>query len=198
MHLSLRTWGPNRLAVLTSLLFVGLLLLGTTPPTPADPSKPVAIAVHGGAGAATPDVMGEQRAAAYRTALREALEQGHELLTQGAEATEAVTAAVKSMEDNPLFNAGRGAVRTAAGEVELEASIMAGDRRQAGAVAALQRLRSPVRAARLTMEESEHVMLAGPGAESFAEEAGLEPAYRPPRSLRASPPSHRTAFTMTR
>lgn len=132
------------------------------------------LAIHGGAGVITREGMTAEREAEFHAALREALEAGAEVLRNGGSALDAVEAAVLPMEDNPLFNAGLGAVFTADGAHELDASIMDGRDRNAGSVAGVKRVRNPIRAARAVMERSEHVMFAGEGADSFAEAQGLE------------------------
>jgi L-asparaginase / beta-aspartyl-peptidase len=109
----------------------------------------------------------------YRFGLERALESGYVILEDGGASLDAVTAAVVALEDDPLFNAGRGAVYNAAGRHELDASIMEGATLRAGAVAAVSRIRNPVLAARAVMEKSPHVLLAGKGAEDFAKRCGL-------------------------
>ena len=131
-----------------------------------------AIAIHGGAGVMRRDKPGEQQ----RAVLKRALEAAYEQKT----ALDAVTAAVVIMEDSPLFNAGRGSCFNADGEIEMDASIMEGEELRAGAVAAVRRIRNPVLAARLVMEKTRHVLLAGDGAERLAREHGLaleQPSY---------------------
>jgi isoaspartyl peptidase/L-asparaginase-like protein (Ntn-hydrolase superfamily) len=110
----------------------------------------------------------------YCKALESALDAGHQILASGGSSLDAVTAAVVALEDDPLFNAGRGAVYNAAGKHELDASIMDGATLRAGAVAAVSRIRNPVRAARAVMEKSPHVLLVGRGAEQFARKQGLQ------------------------
>jgi L-asparaginase / beta-aspartyl-peptidase len=110
----------------------------------------------------------------YRSALEESLRAGHAVLTGGGSSLDAVVAAVQVMEESPLFNAGRGAVYTADETHELDASIMVGRTKDAGAVAAVRHVRSPIELARLVMEESPHVMMVGDGAETFAWSHGLE------------------------
>jgi L-asparaginase / beta-aspartyl-peptidase len=110
----------------------------------------------------------------HREGLEAALSAGNDVLSRGGTALDAVTAAVVAMEDNPLFNAGRGAVYTEAGEHELDAAAMDGATRRAGAVCAVRRIRNPVLAARAVMESTPHVMLAGAGAEEFARRHGLD------------------------
>lgn len=132
------------------------------------------LVIHGGAGVITRVGMTPEIEAAYHAALTEALEAGASILRKGGSALDAVEAAVIPMEDNPLFNAGRGAVFTAAGIHELDASIMDGRDRNAGAVAGVTRVRNPIKAARAVMDYSEHVMFAGEGADAFAEGQGLD------------------------
>ena len=149
------------------------------------PSKPAAqpapiLAIHGGAGTIDSASMTPAKETAYREALAAALKAGQQVLTAGGTAIDAVVAAVVSLEDCPLFNAGRGAVFTGDGRNELDASIMDGATRNAGAVAGVSRIRNPIRAAVAVMTRTRHVMLIGPGAEAFAVEAGLEmvePSY---------------------
>jgi beta-aspartyl-peptidase (threonine type) len=133
--------------------------------------RKIAIAIHGGAG-----VIGRMpaaRQALYLAGLKRALDSGHEILEQGGSSLDAVSAAVVALEDDPLFNAGRGAVYNLAGKHELDASIMDGATLRAGAVAAVSRIKNPVLAARAVMEQSPHVLLAGKGAEDFARRQGL-------------------------
>jgi len=136
------------------------------------------LAVHGGAGTIDQASLTPERRAAYRAGLARALHAGHAILADGGTALDAVTAAVCALEDEPLFNAGRGAVYTAAGTQEMDAAIMDGRDRRAGAVAGLFGPRNPIRAARAVMEHSEHVMLLGDGALAIARQAGLEFADR--------------------
>jgi L-asparaginase / beta-aspartyl-peptidase len=128
-----------------------------------------ALAVHGGAGVPSREVVSASDEAAYRAELDKALDAGHAVLAAGGSALDAVTAAVVVLEESPWFNAGKGAVFNAAGGHELDASIMEGHTRRAGAVAAVRTVRNPVRLARAVMEQSEHVMLAADGAEAFAD-----------------------------
>lgn len=147
------------------------------------------LAIHGGAGRIVRGEMTPRREVASRAALERALVIGHRLLKQGGSSLDAVTAAVVAMEDAPGFNAGRGAVLTAAGTAELDASVMDGATLRAGAVACVRRIRNPVLAARAVMERSAHVVLAGAGAERFARRQGLElvaPEYFVMRTQRAA------------
>jgi isoaspartyl peptidase/L-asparaginase-like protein (Ntn-hydrolase superfamily) len=134
------------------------------------PEQTPALAVHGGAGAWSPS---DADPVEIRRALAESLRAGFEVLAGGGAALEAVERAVVVLEDHPLFTAGRGAALTATGEVELDAAIMDGRGRAAGAVACLRGFANPVRAARLVLERSPHVLLVGPGAEAFAAAHGL-------------------------
>jgi len=135
---------------------------------------PVAIAIHGGAGTILPENMTPERESAIRAALEKSARAGHDVLSEGRPALEAVVAAIRVLEDAPEFNAGRGAVLTNTGTVEMDASIMDGASLDAGAVAAVKRIRHPIEAARRVLHDSPHVMLIGEGAMSFAEGHGLE------------------------
>jgi len=132
------------------------------------------LVIHGGAGVILRENMTPEREAQFEAALNEAMEAGADVLRNGGEAIDAVQAAVIVMEDNPLFNAGYGAVFTADGKHELDAAIMDGRDRNAGAVAGVMRVKNPILAARAVMDESEHVMFAGTGADAFAEAQGLQ------------------------
>jgi len=134
-----------------------------------------AIAVHGGAGTLAAADLTPESDRAYRTGLERALRAGYAVLDRGGPGLDAVVAAVQALEDDPLFNAGRGAVLAASGQHELDASVMDGRDLRAGAVTGVRHVRSPVELARLVMERSPHVMLAGAGAEEFALEQGLAP-----------------------
>ena len=129
--------------------------------------------VHGGAGTLRPDAMAG-REGAYRAGLSRALRAGGAVLAAGGTALDAVVAAVVELEEDELFNAGRGAVLTEAGRHEMDAAVMDGPDRRVGAVAGICGPRNPVRAARAVMEGSEHVLLAGEGALTFCRGAGLE------------------------
>ncbi|MGE5268321.1 MAG: isoaspartyl peptidase/L-asparaginase family protein [Thiohalocapsa sp.] len=132
-----------------------------------------ALAVHGGAGTLRPGAMSAERAGHYHAGLRRALAAGHEILAAGGSALDAVTAAVVSLEDDPLFNAGRGAVFTAAGTQEMDAAVMDGCDCRAGAVAGICGPKNPVLAARAVMEHSPHVLLIGDGALALCRAQGL-------------------------
>ena len=130
----------------------------------------IAIVVHGGAGGLPRD---EERLERMRSGAAVAVEAGHAVLAAGGSALDAVEAAVVVLEDDPEYNAGRGAALTEYGRVELDASMMDGTSRAAGAVAAVRGVRNPVRAARAVLEEGRHVLLVGPPAIEFAATAGL-------------------------
>ena len=133
----------------------------------------LAIAIHGGAGTISRASLTPELEQQYRAGLQAALSASYDLLRQGAPALDAVEMAVRSFEDNPLFNAGRGAVFTHDGHHEMDAALMAGHTGLAGAVAGVREVRNPIRAARLVMEKTEHVLLAYPGADELAREHGL-------------------------
>lgn len=132
------------------------------------------ICLHGGAGSITREIVDEALEAKFRSSLAAALAGGHEILAGGGSALDAVTRTVELLEDDPLFNAGTGANISAAGECELDASIMDGRTLAAGAVAGVRTVRSPIRLARAVMERSRHVLLSGAGAEEFAAAIGHE------------------------
>jgi L-asparaginase / beta-aspartyl-peptidase len=146
----------------------------------AEAEAPIALAVHGGAGTIERAAMSADKREQVEQALADALSAGHRILADGGSSLDAVTAAVLVLEDSPHFNAGKGAVFNADGRVELDAAIMTGDDRNAGAVAALNRVRNPILAARAVLENSPHVFMIGAGAERFARAQGLDfvrPSY---------------------
>jgi beta-aspartyl-peptidase (threonine type) len=154
----------------------GLILLMTIMAGKAQENgKPVVLVIHGGAGNIVRGRMTAEKEQAYRDVLQKALDTGYAILENGGSSIDAVEAAIVVMEDSPLFNAGKGAVFTAEGKNEMDASIMDGKTLNAGAVAAVTNIKNPVKAARLIMQKSPHVMLTGRGAEQFAEEQGLQP-----------------------
>jgi len=139
-----------------------------------------AMAIHGGAGNITPKNIPPEIQEKYKAKLKEALQAGEEVLKNGGEALDAVTAAIMVMENSPLFNAGKGAVFTAEGTNEMDASIMDGRNLNAGAVAGVRTIKNPILGARAVMEQSPHVLLSGNGADAFAKEKGLDivdPSY---------------------
>ena len=138
------------------------------------------LVIHGGAGTITRTSMTPEREKEYRAALEASLRAGHAVLARGGSSLDAVESAIRVMEDNPLFNAGKGAVFTHEGKNELDASIMEGKTKKAGSVAGVTIIRNPITAARAVMERSAHVMMVGRGAELFATKMGLEivdPSY---------------------
>jgi beta-aspartyl-peptidase (threonine type) len=144
----------------------------------SDSASRFVLVVHGGAGAM--GGLSAERQAAYQAGLSRALSAGYAILKTGGTALDAVTASIRVLEDDSLFNAGRGAVFTYDGRNELDASIMDGSNLKAGAVAGVTTVRNPITAARAVMEQSPHVMLAGKGAEQFAAAHGctiVRPAY---------------------
>jgi beta-aspartyl-peptidase (threonine type) len=145
-----------------------------------DPASPVAIVIHGGAGTIAREEMTADKETAIRAALQASVQAGYQALLSGAGSTEAVIAAIRVMEDSPLFNAGKGAVFNAAGKHEMDASIMEGAGLNAGAVASVASIRNPIELAQKVMTDSGHVMLMGDGAEQFAREHGfamMDPEY---------------------
>lgn len=139
-----------------------------------------AIVIHGGAGTILREQMTPEREAAYKQALNIALDIGEKILKDGGSAMDAVEQTIRSLEDNPLFNAGKGAVFNHAGKNELDASFMDGATRNAGAVGGVTIVKNPITLARAVMERSPHVMLTGRGAEAFAIENGIDtvaPSY---------------------
>jgi beta-aspartyl-peptidase (threonine type) len=144
------------------------------------PKQEWAIVIHGGAGVITREKMTPEMDKEYRAALTGAMNIGKKILAQGGTALEAVEKTINVMEDNPLFNAGKGAVFTHDGKNELDAAIMDGATLAAGSVACVTDIKNPITAARYVMTKSEHVMLIGAGASQFAKEQGLEivpPSY---------------------
>lgn len=137
-------------------------------------TAPFSIAIHGGAGTIERHLMSPELQQQIEFALEQAVLAGHKLLDQGGSSLDAVVAAVKILEDSPHFNAGHGSVLTHHEMVEMDAAVMSGIERQAGAVAGVRHIRNPILLARDVMEKSPHVLLAGDGAESFAFELGYE------------------------
>ncbi|MBE0362372.1 beta-aspartyl-peptidase (threonine type) [Pseudoalteromonas ulvae UL12] len=136
-------------------------------------SQPIAIAIHGGAGTIEKSRFTPEQEAAYRDTLRQAVEAGYAQLERGHTSLDAVTQAITILENSPFFNAGKGAVYTHDESHEMDASIMLGQSREAGAVAGVKHIENPINLARLVMEKSVHVMLSGQGAEEFAVSQGM-------------------------
>ncbi|HEX8694662.1 MAG TPA: isoaspartyl peptidase/L-asparaginase [Longimicrobium sp.] len=148
-------------------------------PAPSSAAAPAAqerwgMVIHGGAGTIRREDLTPEREAAYRAGLTRALMAGYAVLQRGGPSLDAVEAAINVLEDDSLFNAGKGAVLTADGRAELDAAMMDGATLRAGSVAGLHRVKNPIDLARAVMERSPHVMMIGDGAESFAREQGIE------------------------
>lgn len=133
-----------------------------------------AIAIHGGAGTILQSTMTAEKEIAYKAALQDAIEAGETVLKKGGSSLDAVEFAIVSLENNPLFNAGKGAVFTHTGKNEMDASIMYGKDLTAGAVAGITNIKNPISLSRAVMEKSEHVLLAGAGAMDFAKKINAE------------------------
>lgn len=179
----------TKLLILTSIMIVGSILISCknekkTVAVNTEDANAVkqewAIVIHGGAGVITREKMTPEMDKEYRSALMEAMATGRRILAAGGTALEAVEKTINILEDNPLFNAGKGAVFTHDGKNELDAAIMDGSNLAAGSVAGVTDIKNPITAARYVMTKSEHVMLTGAGASQFAREQGLEivpPSY---------------------
>jgi len=157
--------------LLTSLALAAATALLAAPLPAAE--HPLVIVIHGGAGVIERSHMSPEREASYRAGLGAALDAGYVVLERGGSALDAVGAAVRTLEDDPQFNAGRGAVLNHDGFCELDAAIMDGSGPRAGAVAGVHHVKNPIDLARLVMDKSPHVLLAGQGAEEFALEQGV-------------------------
>lgn len=146
----------------------------------ANTDSPIRLVIHGGAGTITKDTITPEQEKEYKEKLTEALNAGYAVLNSGGTSIEAVQKSINVMEDSPLFNAGKGAVFTHDGRNELDASIMDGKTRKAGAVAGITTVKNPINAAIAVMEKSPHVMMVSNGADLFAKEQGLtivDPSY---------------------
>lgn len=140
----------------------------------------ISLAIHGGAGTIEPELLTPERKEQYEAGLKAALHAGYSILESGGTSLDAVSAAIQSLEDNTLFNAGKGAVFNHIGKNELDASIMCGKTLMAGAVSGLKHIKNPIALAKAVMEKSEHVFLYGEGAEEFAQAQHFElvdPSY---------------------
>lgn len=136
--------------------------------------KKYVLVIHGGAGTITPEMMTPEKEKAYKEKLTEALKAGYKEIQDGKSSIQAVESAIIIMENSPLFNAGKGAVFTHEGKNELDASIMYGKDKSAGAIAGIHTIKNPIKAAIAVMQKSEHVLLSGRGAEEFAKQQKLE------------------------
>ena len=171
---------PQRITMCAFCLFLDSVSMTIRMRGSARNDSPIRLVIHGGAGEMKPSGQRREREQAYREALAQSLIAGHAVLAAGGSSIDAVVAAIAVMENCPLFNAGKGSVLTHEGRNELEASIMEGATRAAGAVAGVTTIRNPIRAAHAVMTKSPHVMLIGQGAEAFAAKQGLEivePSY---------------------
>ncbi|MDO8999460.1 MAG: isoaspartyl peptidase/L-asparaginase [Bacteroidota bacterium] len=133
-----------------------------------------AIAIHGGAGTILRSSMTAEKELSYKKALEDAIVSGETILIKGGRSIDAIEAAIRTLEDNPLFNAGKGAVFTNEGKHEMDASVMNGKDLMAGAVAGIQNIKNPISLARNVMDKSEHVFMAGLGAQEFAKKINAE------------------------
>ena len=161
------------------LILFCFCLQGVAQPTKEAKGRYVLV-IHGGAGTILRSQRTPELEKKYTAALEQALATGQKILEEGGRALDAVEATVRVLEDNPLFNAGKGAVFTHEGRNELDAAIMDGRTLAAGSVAGVTIIRNPITAARAVMEKSEHVLMSGKGAEQFAKEQGLacvDPSY---------------------
>lgn len=158
------------------LALASLVSIAASAQTAPAPSHKWSIVVHGGAGVIERKSMPAETEAAYRADMKTAIAMGAAVLQKGGSSLDAVQTTIQYLEDNPLFNAGRGAVFTAEGRNELDSAIMDGATLKAGAVAGLTRTRHPIAAARAVMEKSPYVMMIGPSADQFAASKGLEEA----------------------
>lgn len=165
----------KRNRILSIVIFTAALVLGINCSAENKADAPVfGIVIHGGAGNMYREKMPIERQKAYEAKLKEALDEGYKILENGGSSLDAVEAAIRIMEDCPLFNAGKGAVFTGEGVNELDASVMDGKSLNAGAVAGVKHIKNPISLARLVMDKSPHVMLTGSGAEAFAKQNGVE------------------------
>src|SRR5437763_6389423 len=134
----------------------------------------IGLVVHGGAGTMERGKMTPEREREYRAGIENALRAGWEILQRGGSSLDATEASVRTFEDDPLFNAGKGSVFSAAGVNEMDAAIMDGKTLKAGAIADVRHIKNPISVARLVMEKSPHILMSGEGAENFAKEHGVE------------------------
>lgn len=168
------------LLICTSACITGTAEKSSHQESTASNDVPYALVIHGGAGTILKENMSDEMENAYREKLQEALDQGYGILDSGGSGMDAICTAINILEDSPLFNAGKGAVFTADGKNEMDASIMNGETLEAGAVGGLSKIKNPILAARAVMESSPHVMMVEDGADAFAESQGLEivdPSY---------------------
>jgi beta-aspartyl-peptidase (threonine type) len=176
MNLLTRQLSHASVALVCTFFFSAALAQSAPAPAsqPASAQHKWALVLHGGAGVIARSSMSPEAEANYRAGIKEALTAAADVLDKGGSSLDAVEAAIKLLEDNPLFNAGRGAVFAADGTNQLDAAIMDGETMRAGSVADVQRTRHPISLARAVMEQSSHVMLVGSGADDFAAHVHLE------------------------
>jgi len=162
------------LRITSAIWFGSLLLAGSITAQEKEQPMKFGMVIHGGAGTIERSEMTPEKEKAIRDGLEQSLRAGYAVLQRGGGSLDAVEAAIRVLEDHPLFNAGKGAVFTHQGTNELDSSIMDGKSLKAGAVAAVKHVRNPISLARLVMEKSPHVMLEGEGAEAFAKHMGVQ------------------------
>jgi len=160
--------------IIIKILIIGFIGFFCTQVYAQKETQPISIVIHGGAGNFSKENLSSADIEAYTEKIKEALNAGYEILSAGGNSVEAVEKAIIVLEDSPLFNAGKGAVYTAEGHVELDASIMCGETLEAGAVAGVTCIKNPISAAYMVMKKTEHVLLIGKGAEEFAKNQKLE------------------------
>ena len=156
------------------ILITFTIFLGCKNNNEANITHTFGILIHGGAGTILKKNMSSEKEVEYRNILKKAIEVGYKILEAGGNSQDAVEKTIHIMEDSPLFNAGKGAVLNALGNIELDASFMNGNSLDAGAVSGVKTVKHPISAAIKVMEASQHVMLSGSGADTFAKEQGLE------------------------
>jgi len=162
------------LTVLISVLGAGLAACGESENrAPVEHEQRIGLVIHGGAGTMAREDLSAEQEAEYHAALEEALEAGYSILEDGGQSLDAVQAAIRVLEDSPLFNAGRGSVFTSDERIEMDAAIMDGRDRNAGALTGVRTVRNPIDLARVIMDESPHVFFSGEGAETYGQEFGL-------------------------
>ncbi|NBV21153.1 MAG: isoaspartyl peptidase/L-asparaginase [Proteobacteria bacterium] len=161
------------LFICAALLFMPAKFTRAEEKKTAQPAADFVLVIHGGAGVVGKDELTPEQEKASRATLDAALQAGHSVLARGGRSLDAVIAAIKILEDSPLFNAGKGSVLTADGTVTMDASLMDGATRQAGACADIRHVKNPIDLARLVMDRTPHVLLTGEGAELLAKEHGL-------------------------
>lgn len=175
MDTNLHTMKKLTVFLISALLFVACESNSDKKDT-INKQEPVsfAIVIHGGAGGIKREYFTEKQQEAYKEKLQEALEAGYKILEKGGISLDAIQAAIKVMENAPLFNAGKGSVYNSEGNQEMDAAIMDGKTLNSGAVAGVNHIKNPILAARVVMDSSKHVMLSGKGAEIMAKKYGIE------------------------